>query len=177
LVVEDRLDRDHDQYLSLDEIDAGIAKAERDALHDARRQRLAHKESWFEKASSRPVNRCVLPPAKDDFLPKGDGGWFDCSPLKLKELQWARGQIVRHGGDELSLVAPDFHRRFADLPADQRNALMEADASGNNDGIVTVPEFYERNRRPFFHTSRFEADFGEQAYLDVLRLLGVLPAR
>ena len=45
---------------------------------------------------------------------------------------------------------------------------------GNNDGMVTVQEFLEHNDLRFSRESRFEKDFGEEAYVEVLRLFDVL---
>jgi hypothetical protein len=176
LVIEKRLDRDHDQYLTLDELDTAIADAEREAIQDARRARLLANHSWLVRNGQRAPISTASPPSEDYLVPN-DATTLRITSPKLRELRWARRQLTSTGSYELSLVSQEFHRRFAGVPLEQRQALLKADANGNNDGTLTVPEFYEYNRRPFFRKSRFEADFGEQAYLDVLRSLGVLPAR
>lgn len=108
--------------------------------------------------------------SRRDFNP--NAGLF--TSRRAVKLNSVHHELISTGSEELSLVDEEFHRLFASLPGEQRSALLAADAAGDNDGMVTVQEFDDFNERRLSRKTRFEADFGEQAYLRVLDLFGVI---
>jgi hypothetical protein len=163
------LDRDHDQYLSQEEIDAPLAVAEQSVVNAKRRNYFQHRQDTMPGSRIRntPGYMAVRNASRSNSLTR----------RRASQLQEARTQMVSNGSLEISLVNPEFHRLFSRLPGEQRSALLEADVHGNNDGIVTAREFYADTRQLLSRKTQFEQDFGEAAYLQVLRLLDVLPDR
>jgi DNA-directed RNA polymerase specialized sigma24 family protein len=149
------LDKDHDQYLSEAEVAVPLNRVQRSVDNARLRYYMAGRD---DENSLRLATTA----------PRG------LRHRTLARLSSANQELDATGAFELSLVDEAFHRLFADLPPAQRAALLEADVEGNNDGMVTVAEFYAHNRRLLFKKTRFETDFGEDAYLAVLRLLGAL---
>ncbi|MGW8369154.1 MAG: hypothetical protein ACWGPN_10805 [Gammaproteobacteria bacterium] len=150
------LDKDHDQYLTEDEVVAALNRLQQ-SVNNAR---LRH---YLE-------GRQVSLPG---IAGSGVRGGTSLRGRTLERLAAAQSMIATTA-PELSLVDEEFHELFADLPAEQRAVLLEADVQGNNDGTVTVREFHSHTRKLLRKTTQFEEDFGEEAYLTVLRRLGEL---
>lgn len=157
LAVVRGLDLDLDQYLTEAEIVIPLNRTQR-SIDNARLR--YYMDGRVDDNALRQVTR------------RGERG--SLRHRTLARLAAANQEMVATSAFELSLVDESFHALFADLPGEQRAALLEADVAGNNDGFVTAIEFYSHNRRPLFRKPRFEADFGEAAYIEVLRLLGAL---
>jgi hypothetical protein len=167
------LDPDQDQYLTAAELETAIAEFYQDVAQDRQRARSM---DWLRQSralSAASPERFRQPNAR--MRPTRDssvmiiGGDF----RKLQDLRFVQERVAM-GGQELSLVSDEFHDLFSHLPPEQRHALLEADVEGNNDGTLTVREFYLHNRRVFSKKTHFESDFGESAYLEILRLFDVL---
>ena len=166
LVITLRLDLDHDQYLTLAELDTAIAELSRTIDHERHRART---QGWLDQSRARTASPGTMRsrPRPSMLAMNTRNG------SRLRELRLVRQQVVA-AGSELSLVSEDFHGLFSHLPPEQRHALLEADVAGNNDGSTSLREFYSHNRRVVSKETHFESDFGKASYLEVLRLLGVL---
>jgi hypothetical protein len=160
------LDKDHDQYLTEDEVFPALNRLQRSVDNARLRYYLAGRQDSMQGSTLQGLSTPSSQRASRSAS----------SSLRYRRLNRlaAAQSLIATTAPELSLVDDEFHALFADLPGEQRAALLEADVEGNNDGTVTVREFYSHTRKWLRKTTQFEADFGEEAYLEVLRRFGEL---
>lgn len=158
------LDRDNDQFLSEDELEPALRQAEISVRNERRHNGMVRSRGSFACCTRGTLPSAVRRSSRGNSL----------TAQRLARLRLVSRELSGTDSFELSLVSEEFHRLFAGLPGEQRAALLEADVDGNNDGNVTAREFYEDTRRMLSSKTRFESDFGEAAYLEVLRRFGVL---